>query len=105
VRSFVTFISGSFAAVLFFVSVFEPELFLTFQLTPDRTVFFYFGIFTAIFAAARNLIPEENLVFEPEPMLAQVIEYTHYCPEHWNGRLHSDEVHSPLSTPGADTGV
>jgi autophagy-related protein 9 len=92
--------------VLFFVSVFEPELFLTFQLTPDRTVFFYFGIFTAIFAAARNMIPEENLVFEPEPMLAQVIEYTHYCPEHWHGRLHSDEVCTPFKVRGgANTGV
>ena len=38
------------------------------------------------------MIPEENLVFEPEAMLTQVIEYTHYCPNHWKGKLHSDEV-------------
>jgi autophagy-related protein 9 len=38
------------------------------------------------------MIPEENLVFEPEAMLTQVIEYTHYCPSHWNGKLHSDDV-------------
>jgi hypothetical protein len=45
------------------------------------------------------------LVFEPEPMLAQVIEYTHYCPEHWNGRLHSDEVRTPPFKSGANRGL
>lgn len=91
-RSFVAFISGSFAAVLFLVSLVDPELFLGFEITKDRTVLFYLGLFGTILAVSRGMIPEENLVFEPEAMLTQVIEYTHYCPSHWNGKLHSDEV-------------
>jgi autophagy-related protein 9 len=90
--SFVAFVSGSFVAVLFLVSLIDPELFLGFEITKDRTVFFYLGIFGTILAVSRGMMPEENLVFEPEAMLTQVIEYTHYCPNHWNGKLHSDEV-------------
>lgn len=93
IRSFVAFISGSFAAVLFLISLVDPELFLGFEITKDRTVLFYLGLFGTILAISRGMIPEENLVFEPEAMLTQVIEYTHYCPSHWKGRLHSDEVH------------
>lgn len=70
----------------------DPELFLGFEITKDRTVLFYLGLFGTILAVSRGMIPEENLVFEPEAMLTQVIEYTHYCPSHWNGKLHSDEV-------------
>lgn len=94
IRSFVAFISGSFAAVLFLVSLVDPELFLGFEITKDRTVLFYLGLFGTILAISRGIIPEENLVFEPEAMLTQVIEYTHYYPSHWNGRLHSDEVYT-----------
>jgi autophagy-related protein 9 len=88
----VAFIAGSFAAVLFLVSLVDPELFLGFEITKDRTVLFYIGLFGTILAVSRGMIPEDNLVFEPEAMLTQVIEYTHYRPSHWNGRLHSDEV-------------
>src|ERR1700733_4903640 len=92
ISSFVAFIAGSFAAVLFLVSLVDPELFLGFEITKDRTVLFYLGLFGTILAVSRGMIPEENLVFEPEAMLTQVIEYTHYYPSHWNGKLHSDEV-------------
>lgn len=95
--SFVAFISGSFTAVLFLVSLVDPELFLGFEITKDRTVLFYLGLFGTILAVSRGMMPEENLVFEPEAMLTQVIEYTHYCPSHWSGKLHSDEVSTHLS--------
>jgi len=94
----VAFISGSFAAVLFLVSLIDPELFLGFEITKDRTVLFYIGLFGTILAVSRGMIPEENLVFEPEAMLTQVIEYTHYYPDHWKGKLHSDEVKTEFSS-------
>jgi autophagy-related protein 9 len=89
---FIAFVSGSFAAVLFLVSLIDPELFLGFEITKDRTVLFYLGLFGMILAVSRGMTPEENLVFEPESMLTQVIEYTHFCPSHWVGKLHSDKV-------------
>ena len=90
--SFVAFISGAVTAVLAVASLVDPELFLGFELTHDRTVLFYLGLFGSVWAVARGLAPEENDVFDPEFSLLEVIRYVHYFPSHWKGRLHSDEV-------------
>lgn len=89
---FVAFVTGALVSVLALASVIDPELFLSFEITPDRTVLFYLGVFGAVWAAARGGVPEENLVFDPEYALNNVTEYTHYMPSHWRGRLHSNEV-------------
>ncbi|KAF9473774.1 APG9-domain-containing protein [Pholiota conissans] len=91
---FVAFIAGSFAAVLVLASVLDPDLFLYFEITPHRTVLFYMGIFTAALTVARGMIPEDNRVFDPELLMSEVINYTHYMPESWKGQLHSKKVHS-----------
>ena len=41
---------------------------------------------------ARGMVPEENLVFDPEASLREVIRWTHYMPEEWGGKLHSQMV-------------
>lgn len=92
VARFVGFIAGAIASVLALASVIDPELFLGFEITPDRTVLFYLGLFGSIWAAARGMVPEKTLVFDPEFALREVIDYTHYQPAHWRGKLHSDEV-------------
>lgn len=89
---FVAFISGALASVLALASLVDPELFLGFEITHDRTVLFYLGIFGSVWAFARGLVPEETDVFEPEFALLELINFTHYFPGHWKGRLHSDEV-------------
>ncbi|ODQ66948.1 APG9-domain-containing protein [Nadsonia fulvescens var. elongata DSM 6958] len=97
ISRFIAFIAGSFAAILGIVSVIDPELFLGFEITKDRTVLFYIGIFGSILAVSRGLIPEETLVFDPEITLRYVAEYTHYLPSEWEGRLHSDTVKAEFS--------
>lgn len=89
---FVAFISGALASVLALASVVDPELFLGFEITHDRTVFFYLSVFGSIWALARGVVPEETLVFDPEFALHEVTDFTHYQPAHWQGKLHSDEV-------------
>ncbi|KAI9820866.1 MAG: autophagy protein atg9 [Thelocarpon impressellum] len=89
---FVAFITGALAAVLAVASVVDPELFLGFEITPERTVLFYLGLFGTVWAVARGAVPEETLVFDPEFALNNVTEYTRYMPAEWRGRLHSDEV-------------
>ncbi|KAG9318603.1 autophagy protein Apg9-domain-containing protein [Chiua virens] len=93
IMRFVAFIAGSFAAVLVLVSVLDPELALHFEITPHATVIFYAGVFASILAMARAMIPEENRVFDPELLMTEVIQYTHYMPDEWNDRLHSKQVH------------
>jgi autophagy-related protein 9 len=89
---FVMFVAGALIAVLAIGSILDPKLFLNFEITTDRTVLFYLGILGAIWAVARGIVPEESLVFDPEFALREVIDFTHYRPAHWDGRLHSDEV-------------
>jgi autophagy-related protein 9 len=90
-NSFVAFISGAFAAVLVLLSVIDP-VFLHFEITPDRSVLFYLGVFTSILAISRGMVPATNQVFDPELLLTEVVGYVHYMPETWEGRLHSHQV-------------
>jgi autophagy-related protein 9 len=92
VSRFVAFITGALASVLALASLVDPELFLGFEITHDRTVLFYLGVFGSVWAVARGLVPEETDVFDPEFALLEVINFTHYRPAHWTGRLHSDDV-------------
>lgn len=89
---FVAFVAGSFAAVLLVASLIDPDLFLHFEITPRRTVLFYLGMFGGVLAVARGMIPEENLVFDPEASLREVVYWTHYLPNEWKGKLHSQMV-------------
>ncbi|KAL3479528.1 autophagy protein Apg9-domain-containing protein [Aspergillus californicus] len=92
VAGFVAFISGALTAVLAVASIVDPELFLGFEITHDRTVLFYLGVFGSIWAFTQGMVPEETDVFDPEYALREVIGFTHYYPSHWKGRLHSDDV-------------
>lgn len=94
---FVAFVTGALAAVLALASVIDPELFLGFEITPERTVLFYLGVFGTIWAVARGVVPEETLVFDPEYALNSVIQYTRYVPAPWRGRLHSNEVRTEFA--------
>ena len=78
--------------MLALASVIDPDLFLNFEITPHRTVLFYIAIFGGILTVARGMIPEENLVFDPELLMMEVIHYTHYMPTEWKGQLHSQSV-------------
>lgn len=93
----VSFISGALTAVIAVCTVLDSELFLGFEITKDRTVLFYLGVFGGIWAMTRGMVSEESSVFNPEYALRNVIEYTHYMPDHWQGRLHSFEVKQEFS--------
>ncbi|TVY59664.1 Autophagy-related protein, partial [Lachnellula suecica] len=92
VARFLAFVAGAIVSVLVVTTLLDPELFLTFQITPERTVAFYVGVLGAIWAAMNGAVPEETLVSSPEYALQNVIDYTHYLPEKWEGKLHSDET-------------
>jgi len=97
VARFVAFIAGALAAVLALASLLDPDLFLGFEITHERTVLFYLGVLTTIWAVARGMVPDEHHVFDPEFAIQNVIDYTHYAPVAWRGRLHSDEVRRDFS--------
>ena len=85
------FIAGAFAAVLLLLSVIDP-VFLHFEITQDRTVLFYLGLFTSVLAVSRGMIPQETRVFSPEELITEVVAHTHYMPDDWSDKLHSQTV-------------
>ncbi|KAI9641342.1 autophagy protein atg9 [Ciborinia camelliae] len=95
---FITFVAGAVVSVLVIATVWDPDVFLGFDITPERSVLFYLGVFGPLWAITNGMIPDDNLVFDPEYALRNVVEYTHYMPNHWQGRLHSDEVKGEFST-------
>ncbi|KXT17826.1 hypothetical protein AC579_5333 [Pseudocercospora musae] len=95
---FVAFVSGAIAAVLTLCTLFDPELFLGFEITPGRTAVFYLGLMATIWGVAHGMLPEEHDVHDPVLHLKEVLLYTHYMPAHWKERLHSDEVRAEFSS-------
>ncbi|RPB29502.1 APG9-domain-containing protein [Terfezia boudieri ATCC MYA-4762] len=89
---FVHFIACAFAGVLAIAALVDPELITNFEITPGGTIVFWIGILGTVIAVARGMIPEEKLVYDPEEAIKYVINYTHYMPNEWNGKLHSDEI-------------
>ncbi|EME42054.1 hypothetical protein DOTSEDRAFT_72973 [Dothistroma septosporum NZE10] len=94
---FIAFVSGAIAAVLALATLFDPELFLGFEVTPGRTAVFWLTLTGVIFGVANGALPDENEVHDPVLHLREVLLYTHYMPAHWKHRLHSNEVRSEFS--------
>lgn len=94
---FIAFISGAIAAVLTLATLFDPELFLGFEVTPGRTAVFWLTVMVGIFGVAQGSLPEEDEVHDPVLHLKDVLRYIHHMPAHWKDRLHSNEVRSEFS--------
>ena len=94
---FVAFISGAIAAVLALATMFDPELFLGFEVTPGRTAVFWLTIMVGVFGLAHGALPDENEVHDPVLHLKEVLLFTHYMPAHWKERLHSNDVRAEFS--------
>lgn len=94
---FVAFISGAIAAVLTLATLFDPELFLGFEVTPGRTAVFWLTVMVGIFGVAHGMLPEDDEVHDPVLHLKDVLYYIHHMPMHWKDRLHSNEVRSEFS--------
>lgn len=73
-------------------TLFDPDIFIHFEVTPHRTVLFYLGLFGSVLAIARGMVPDSHRVFDPELLMREVISHTHYMPAEWKGQLHSQKV-------------
>lgn len=95
---FVAFVASIGIAVLVLASLLYPETITHLEILPGKPVFFWIGVLSAVYAAARNQVANPtDLIFQPEQALEDVIEITHYCPSSWHGRLHTDEVRKDFS--------
>ncbi|KAI1814125.1 autophagy protein Apg9 [Poronia punctata] len=88
----VQFFAGALIAVIAIVGFSDPEMFVDFEIFPGMNAFAFVALLTTTWAVARGMISEENDVFDPEYAMRNVIEFTHYEPDQWKGRLHSHDV-------------
>lgn len=93
----ITLVSGAVVSVLGLATVLDQENFLNFEITPGRTTIFYLGVFGTIWAVARGLLPDDNMIYDTSNSLQEVIDFTHYEPAHWKGRLHTTDVKQEFS--------
>ncbi|KAI9100417.1 autophagy protein Apg9-domain-containing protein [Phlyctochytrium arcticum] len=97
IARFVAFLAGAFLAVLVILTMVEEELLHGFEITPGRSAFFYIGIFGTVLAVSRGMVPDENEVFDPARLLRLVIEQTHYLPQEWRDKLHTEATRQQFS--------
>ncbi|KAK5082129.1 autophagy protein atg9 [Lithohypha guttulata] len=91
---FVALISGAIISVLGLATILDQESFLSFEITNGRTTIFYLGVFGSVWAVARGMLPDDNMIYDSSYSMEEVIEFTHYKPAHWNERLHTVDVKS-----------
>lgn len=92
IMKFISFISGSFVAILAILTIFDPDYFLNFEITDNKSVLFYLTLFGSIWTISHNSISKVYTVFEPEEKIKELSNYTHYLPKKWEGRYHTEEV-------------
>jgi autophagy-related protein 9 len=97
VAQFVALVTGAFVGVLGLATILDQDLFLNFEITEGRTTIFYLGILGAIWAFARGMLPDDNMIHDTAYSLQEVIDFTHYEPAHWKGRLHTMDVRNEFS--------
>lgn len=94
IAKFVAYISGSVVAVLLLISVISEGVVL-FVHFADHNLLWYLGIFSALYAGARSMIPNDKATNEMqthEELLEQMSAYTHYYPLHWIDGPHTTKV-------------
>ncbi|CAL9730893.1 autophagy-related protein 9 [Monosporozyma unispora] len=92
IMKFISFISGSFVAILATLTIFDPDYFLNFEITNNKSVLFYLTIFGSVWTISHNSISKEYNVFEPVDKIKELSSYTHYLPKEWDGRYHTESV-------------
>lgn len=89
---FVAFVTGSFVAILGIFTIMDPENFLNFEITHDRTALFYITVLGTIWTVCRSSISDEYNIFDPDETIRELATYTHYLPSEWEGRYHTEDV-------------
>lgn len=88
---FVNFVASSALGVLGIVTVFDNELILGFEIG-GRTILFWLGALGLMWKVSHGMIPDDDVVHDPEFWIERVIDCTHYKPKSWEGKLYSEEV-------------
>lgn len=92
IGKFICLLCGSFICFFLILSMLDESILLYVRMF-DRSLLFYMGIIGTISSFAKGYIrnPEKN-VYNPNNIMEKVIEYTHYSPEEWKDKYHTNKV-------------
>eukprot|EP00775_Hariotina_reticulata_P004154 gene4154-4402_t len=96
VAKFVSFVAGSFAALLLGLSLLDENL-LEVPLG-GRNVVWWLALTGILLTISRSLVNDTPVAFDPERAMAELVLHTHYLPRHWRGRAHSSEVQQAMNS-------
>lgn len=88
----VSFVTGSVAVVLLALTILNEDLLMHFEITSGKSIIWYLGFMGLSLAISRAMIPDATKAHDPQKLMEDIIEYTHYLPKHWRGRLHTRQV-------------
>lgn len=91
VAKHIAFITGSVLAVLLVITLIYEPIF-----SMERVVA-YMTMLGAVAAAAKAIVPDENLVWCPETLLTAVLAHTHYRPDSWRGTAHTHTTRAQVA--------
>ncbi|XP_026481173.1 autophagy-related protein 9A-like, partial [Ctenocephalides felis] len=87
----IAFIAGGVLATLLILTVYDEDVLAVEHVLSIMT------ILGAVVATCRLFIPDENLVWCPEQLLAGVLAHVHYLPASWRGYAHTTSVRDSFS--------
>jgi autophagy-related protein 9 len=91
------YITGSFVATLLVLSFLAEGVFLYVNVA-DHNMLWWLGVFSAMYAGARSVIPDETkIASDPEELMQKISSYTHYFPLHWTNNCHTYAVRNDLA--------
>ena len=105
---FVTFIVSSVAAVLLVLSILNENVLIFFRFPheqsmsetaerlPGFNLLWWLAMASTILAISRSFSAEgalPDVSVRPEALLESLSRHTHYMPEHWRGRAHTQQVY------------
>lgn len=93
------YMTGSVVAVLLLFTLVDESIVLYVKVW-DRNLLWYLGVFSALFAMSRTMIPgpEDEARGAQEETMARLAAHTHYFPARWRGRCSSQEVRAEFSS-------
>lgn len=92
VARFISFVVGSLVGVLLVLSFWNEDMLFNLEIVEGRSAVWFVGVGGTIVAACRGLIPDENVVLEPDAAMEELVQYTHYMPKSWVGKTHTSKV-------------
>jgi autophagy-related protein 9 len=88
----ISFIAGSLAVVLIGITIVNEDLLMHFEITSGKSVIWYVGLLGVVLTICRSMMPDSTKSSDPEKLMNDIAEYTHYMPRSWKGKLYTDSI-------------